>query len=69
MKQHKKNVSTMSVHELVDWLNENHPVRCIALDESLAQAHRRAGRREIIDSLINRLEREENGNRPTTITV
>jgi len=63
MKQ-KENLSTMTVHELVDWLDKQYPHRCIRETESTADAHRRAGKRDVVDTLINRLQREENASHP-----
>ena len=59
----------MSATELVAWLEKHHRPRCIDKGESLEAAHRRAGKRELIDLLINRMEKEENASRPTEIQI
>lgn len=63
------NLSTMTATELVAWLDSQNPPRCINTDESITDAHRRAGARDLIDNLINRMEREQNASRPTEIQI
>jgi len=64
-----QNLSTMTSSELVAWMDKMNRPRCIEPNESEVAAHRRAGARELIDSLMNRMEKEENGSRPTKISV
>jgi hypothetical protein len=65
----KPNIGTMSAYELIAMLDAQYKHSCIAVGEHETMAHRRAGARELVDGLLNRKEREENGNRPTTISV
>jgi hypothetical protein len=41
-----------SASELIDWLNENYPDTGIRRGETLEDAHRRAGARELVNQLI-----------------
>lgn len=41
-----------TVYELIQKLDADHPPYCIRRGESLEDAHRRAGRRELIDMLV-----------------
>lgn len=65
----KPNIGTMSAYELIDMLDKQYQPACIQVGEHETMAHRRAGARELIDGLLNRKEREENGNRPSAISV
>ena len=60
MKQDKP-FSAMTAYELIDLLNEDYPHQCIGPAESKSSAHRYAGKRDLIDQLmqIRDLEREE----------
>jgi hypothetical protein len=42
--------------DLVRELDKTTPARCIGANESLTDAHRYAGKRELIDGLLRRLE-------------
>jgi hypothetical protein len=48
----------MSAYELIEHLNQAFPVRSIILGETEAQAHRYAGRRDLIDELMAAVEME-----------
>jgi len=63
MKQ-KDNISTMTVHEFVDWIDKQFPPRCVKAKDTLVEIHRQGARRELIEHLINRLQREENASHP-----
>lgn len=52
-------VGTLSARDLISLLDEAHPPRCIGPTESLEQAHRYAGARELIESLVTLLEQED----------
>jgi len=41
---------------LIQELDASHPARCIAANEDLVAAHRYAGARDMIESLIRRLK-------------
>lgn len=38
--------------DLIEWLDKQYPPRCIQKGESLEDAHRYAGRRDLIDELL-----------------
>lgn len=59
MKIREMNVSTLSAPELVEVLNLHYPPKCIQPGETLEDAHRYAGKRELVDFLITILKREE----------
>lgn len=42
--------------DLVRELDKSTPARCMGANESLTDAHRYAGKRELVDSLLLRLE-------------
>jgi hypothetical protein len=44
--------ATMSAHQLIDALDAAFPHQCILPGQSLDQAQRYAGRRELIDELV-----------------
>lgn len=48
-----------TVLDLIKELDEMYPARCIAEDETPSQAHRYAGRRELIDELLARWQSTE----------
>ncbi|MDR3473422.1 MAG: hypothetical protein P4M09_17320 [Devosia sp.] len=51
--------ATMTAYQLIDMLNAAYPHQCIQLGQSETSAHRYAGRREMIDELINAKIAEE----------
>lgn len=50
---------SMSAEQLVEYLDNSHRPCCIGQSETLEMAHRRAGRRELIDQLIARMKLEK----------
>ncbi len=42
--------------QLVEELNKDFPARCIAPGQTLEDAHRYAGKRELVEGLLRRLE-------------
>jgi hypothetical protein len=68
-KRSKINIGTMSAYDLIDWLDEKYPHRCIEKAEDVTSAHRRSAVRELIDGLIQRRKREDNGNGNIEITI
>lgn len=44
--------ATMSAYQLIDFLNRDYPHRCIGKSETEIEAHRYAGKRELIDDLL-----------------
>jgi hypothetical protein len=49
-------------HALLDELDKTYPAKCIAQGESLEDAHRYAGRRALIDQLLERRLLDEKRN-------
>lgn len=47
----QRNVLPNTVDDLIDHLDEMHPEACIALNEPLEVAHRRAGARQVVNYL------------------
>lgn len=45
-----------SAADLIEELDKQNPARCIKPDETLELAHRYAGKRELIDNLLARLQ-------------
>jgi len=60
----KDTLTEMSAKELIQILDQEHPPMCIQKGESLEDAHRRAGKRELIDALLVRLSVEQDGDYP-----
>jgi hypothetical protein len=56
-----------SAYELIDWLSERYPARPIRKGQSLEDAHREAGARELIDRLI--LQRSEEMDRAQSVDL
>lgn len=52
-----------TARDLVEALDAEFPPRCIRPVESLADAHRYAGKRELVDYLKSLLQRSENTDR------
>jgi hypothetical protein len=69
MTKRKVNIGTLSAYQLVEMLDNEHPHRCIGQTEDHLSAVRRGAVRDLIDSLMKRIQREENGTRPTQISV
>ena len=42
--------------ELIEWLDQSNPHRCLGQNEDISRHHRYAGKRELIDSLLVALE-------------
>ncbi len=57
----KATLIEMSAKELIQTLDHEYPPMCIHKGESLEDAHRRAGKRELIDALLVRLSVEQDG--------
>lgn len=47
-------------YELIDWLSEQYPARSIRKGQTLEDAHRDAGARELVERLIEQREEEIN---------
>lgn len=58
-----------TAYELIDELAVAYPHRCIAEGESPERAHRYAGMRELIDSLLNMKAEEEAPSDQTTSSL
>lgn len=56
-----------TARELVDALDKAYPARCIRPDESLESAHRYAGARDLIDTLIYLRARDDRREETTII--
>lgn len=66
----KQYIIDMPAEELVDYLNEKFPQRCIKLNETEAEAHRYAGQQDLIGYLQNRIRKEkENYGRNTQTAI
>ena len=65
----KVNIAMLTSYELIHWLDETNPHRSIGRTEDYLAAHRRGAIRELIDNLLKRIDREENGKRHIEITV
>jgi len=60
----------LSAEQLVDYLDAVYPHRCIKPNDSLEDAHRYAGMRELVDKLKTRMTTEkEKNDRSTQISV
>jgi len=55
----EKNLGTMSAYDLIQMLDKEYPPRCITVDQTELMAHRYSGKRDLVDSLLARLKREE----------
>lgn len=49
----------LDAEDLVEWLTENYPPRCIKPNEDLTTAHRYAGQRELVEKLMHWRDRED----------
>lgn len=58
----KVKLISLSAEQLVEHLDKENPHRCIDKTESITDAHRRAGRRELIDHLLIRMKQEKEKN-------
>ena len=65
----KQRISELNAVQLVDHLLREWPARCIQPGESEAAAHRYAGKRELIEKLKMRIEREEQDGITTQSTL
>ena len=65
----KLNLGIVSAYDLIHMLDIEHPHRCIGKTEDHLSAVRRGAVRDVIDNLMKRIEREENGNGSTEITI
>lgn len=54
----KKRALPRTVTELIEQLDEMYPDKCIGKDESLREADRRAGARELVEGLLSRLNKD-----------
>jgi hypothetical protein len=52
-------LSQLSARELVARLDKEYPHKCVARGESIEDANRYAGTRELIDELVNAIEEED----------
>jgi hypothetical protein len=59
MARPKQSYIDMSAEQLVDHLLEAWPARCIGAVESETEAHRYAGKRELLENLRARMNREK----------
>ena len=59
VKKHRETILDMSAEQLVDYLLRQWPARCIGPAETEVAAHRYAGKRELIENLKTRLNREK----------
>lgn len=51
-------LSRMTAYDLIDWLDQQVPHRCIDPHDTPESAHRYAGSRELVDQLLHRREDE-----------
>jgi hypothetical protein len=58
MAESRQSLLDMSAVQLVEYLDDTWPARCIGPDQSEHLAHRYAGKRELIDTLKIRIEQE-----------
>jgi len=54
------NLGTMSAYDLILKLDRDYPHRCLSIDANVNQAHRYAGKRDLVDSLLSQIKHEEN---------
>lgn len=59
MTKPKKYLIDMSAEQLVDHLLEQWPARCIGEHDTEIRAHRYAGKRELLENLRARMNREK----------
>lgn len=52
MKEDELTLREMSAYELIDKLDKDNPHRCITEGQSVTEAHRYAGARQLIDLLV-----------------
>jgi len=56
----ENNLGTMSAYDLILKLDKSYPHRCLSIDADVNQAHRYAGKRDLVDSLLSQIKYEEN---------
>jgi hypothetical protein len=55
----RKAIGQLTAVELIERLDEQFPHRCIGRDETLDHAYYYAGKRDLVDTLLAQLKRED----------
>lgn len=55
----------MGSYDLIRWLNEQYPPKCIGKGQSLEDAHREAGKRDLVETLVQQMNEELGGTSQT----
>lgn len=61
MAREKINYSMLTAHDLARLLDEQFPLRNPGIQDDLGMIQRRAGQRDVVEFLLTKLQREDNG--------